>query len=84
VRRTGFSATARYQAAVAQQPTGVAEDGLGDRAWYLEEAAKLWVLQRDDLVTLEVAVPDPGRARSVAVELAAAAVRRLRDDDRAD
>jgi hypothetical protein len=81
VRRTGFSATARYQAATTDHPEGEAVDGVGDRALFVDDVAKLWVLDGDDLVTFEVAVTPTTDARSIAVTLAHEAVARLQRAD---
>jgi hypothetical protein len=81
VRRTGFSATARYRAATTDHPDGESVDGLGDRALYVDEASKLWVVAGDDLVIFEVAVTPTDGARAIAVSLATAAVARLQRAD---
>jgi hypothetical protein len=80
VRRTGFSAAARFQAAETEHPEGVAVD-LGDRSLFVEELSKLWVVEGDDLVTFEVAVTPTSGARAVAVDLGSRAVRRLQQAD---
>jgi hypothetical protein len=77
VRRTGFSATARYRAAATDHPEGESVDGVGDRALFVDEASKLWVLAGDDLVSFEVAVTPTTDARTMAVALARDAVARL-------
>ena len=81
VRRTGFSATARYRAAADRHPEGEAIDDLGDRALYVEEASKLWVLDGDDLAIFEVAVTPTSGARPVALALGSKAVTRLQRAD---
>ena len=77
VRRTGFSATARYRAATDDHPDGERVDDLGDRALYVDEASKLWVLEGDDLAIFEVAVTPTSGARPIALSLAREAVARL-------
>jgi hypothetical protein len=77
VRRTGFSATARYRAATTDHPDGEVVRGLGDRALYVTEASKLWVLAGDDLVIFEVAVTPTSGAEAMAEALARDAVVRL-------
>jgi hypothetical protein len=80
VRRTGFSATARFQAARADHPE--ADDiELGDRSLFVDEQSKLWMLVGDDLVVLEVAVAPTSGARRIAEALGARALPRL---ERAD
>ena len=80
VRRTGFSATARFQAARADHPE--ADDlQLGSPSLFVEEQSKLWLLQGDDLVVLEVAVAPTSEARRIASALASRALPRL---ERAD
>lgn len=81
VRRTGFSATARFEAAATDHDTAEVVDGVGDRALFAEEESKLWVLVGDDLVILEVAVTPTTAARGVAVRLATAAGARLQQAD---
>ena len=82
VRRTGFSATARFQAEAAEHPASTGEGiDVGDRALYVEEEATLWVLVDDSLVVVEVAASPTSEARRVATALGARAVRRL---ERAD
>jgi hypothetical protein len=86
VRRTGFSARARFAAARSRHPDAVDVDlgGAGGDAVWVEEAATLHVLVRDCYLTFEVAVPDPAAAEATAVELAVRAVRRLGERARAD
>jgi hypothetical protein len=81
VRRTGFSATARYRAAATDHPDGESVDGVGDRALFVDELSKLWVLDGEDLVIFEVAVTPTTDARSIAVTLAHEAVARLQRAD---
>jgi hypothetical protein len=84
VRRTGFSAKARFAAARSRHPGGLTVGGTGDDAFWVEEAATLHVLAGDDYLTFEVAVPDPAAAHRVARGLAQRAVRHLADGGRAD
>ena len=81
VRRTGFSATARYRAATDDHPDAEVVDHLGDRAVYVAESSKLWVLTGDDLAIFEVAVTPTAGARDIAVALATKAVARLQQAD---
>jgi hypothetical protein len=80
VRRTGFSATARFQAARADHPDGDDLE-LGNGSLFVEEQSKLWMLVDDDLVVLEVAVAPTSEARHIAEALASRALPRL---ERAD
>lgn len=84
VRRTGFSAEARFDAAKSQYPSAGQREGLGDEAIYIEEAATLHLLEGDSYVIFEVAITPPANAEPAAVELARRAVIRLRQVDRAD
>ena len=77
VRRTGFSAAARFRAAVAEHPDVAVEDG----SLYVEEESKLWVLAGDTLLVLEVAVTPTSEARRIADTLGSRARPRL---ERAD
>ena len=77
VRRTGFSATARFQAARADHP----ESATDDRTLYVDEESTLWLLVDDSLVVLEVAASPTAEARRVAEALGTRAVSRL---ERAD
>ena len=81
VRRTGFSATARFQAAAAEHPGAEAGLVLGDRSLFVEEQSKLWVLVDDSLVVFEVAVTPTSGARRIAESLGSRALPRL---ERAD
>ncbi|HUP84261.1 MAG TPA: hypothetical protein VM143_01215 [Acidimicrobiales bacterium] len=81
VRRTGFSAAARFQAAVTDNPTAESIDSLGDRALFAVGASQLWLLVDDDLVIFEVAVTPTSGARDVALHLAATAESRLQRAD---
>ena len=77
VRRTGFSAAARFRAAAAEHPDVRVEDG----SLYVEEESKLWLLADDSLLVLEVAVTPTGEARRMAEAMASRALPRL---ERAD
>jgi hypothetical protein len=80
VRRTGFSATARFDAARTDHPE--AEDvDVGDRGLYVEESSKLWLLEGDDLAIVEVAVTPTTRAREIVVALGRRAASRLQRAD---
>jgi hypothetical protein len=80
VRRTGFSATARFRAATAEHGDGVDLD-VGDRSLYVEAQSKLWVLEGDDLTTFEVAASPTSVAKAIAVDLGVKAVARLQRAD---
>lgn len=84
VRRTGFSAAARFDAARGQHPQASDQAGLGDRAIYVEETAELHVLAGRSYLTFEVAARPPERGRALAVALASRAVARLQRGDQAD
>ncbi|MBW3557732.1 MAG: hypothetical protein KY454_12445 [Actinobacteria bacterium] len=84
VRRTGFSAGARFDAVLGQYPNAKEEPGLGDRAIYVEETATLHVLVGRSYVTLEVAATPPPQVERMAVALAGRAVVRLRRPGQAD
>lgn len=77
VRRTGFSAAARFQAASAEHPGATLPDG----SLFIEEESKLWILVEDSLVVLEVAATPTAEARRIATALGARAASRL---ERAD
>ena len=77
VRRTGFSAAARYQAALAEHPDARLPDG----SLFVEEESKLWLLVGDSLAVLEVAATPTAEVRRIATALAARAAPRL---ERAD
>jgi hypothetical protein len=81
VRRTGFSATARYRAATTDHPHAEVVDDVGDGALFVADASKLWVLDGDDLVIFEVAVTPTTGARAIALSLAEEAVGRLQRAD---
>lgn len=83
VRRTGFSATARFSAARSRHPEAAPVE-IGDRALWVEETATLYVLAGRSYVVVEVAVREAARAKDVAMSLATPALRRLSVDDRAD
>lgn len=81
VRRTGFSASARFTAARSQHPD-VPIDGVGTRSFWVEEAATLHLLTGRTYVVVEVAVADPARSRSIATAIADVAVSRVAAADR--
>lgn len=72
VRRTGFSAEARFAAAAGRHPDAVTP---GATSFYVEEAATIHVLfETDAYVTIEVATTPPSAAEPTARALAARAV----------
>lgn len=77
VRRTGFSAAARFQATKSEHPDAVLPDG----SLYVDEESKLWILEEDSLVVIEVAATPTSEARRIATALGARAAPRL---ERAD
>lgn len=81
VRRTGFSAGARYDAARSRHPEGAAVD-VGAHAFWVEEDATLFVQTATSYVVVEVALRDPSRARDAALQFGRAAVRKLAADER--
>lgn len=83
VRRTGFSATARFSAARSRHPAAAPVE-IGDRGMWVEETATLYVLAARSYVVVEVAVREAARAKDVAMNLVTPALRRLSSDDRAD
>ncbi len=83
VRRTGFSASARFDAARGQHPAAK-EQAVGDRAIYVPETATLHVLVGRSYVTFEVAASPPSQIEDMAVALATRAVARLRGSGQAD
>lgn len=83
VRRTGFSASARFGAVRAEFPDAEPVD-LGDRAIYVEEEATLHVLVAGSYVTVEVAARPPSTIRALAEDLGREAVARLREAGKAD
>jgi len=83
VRRTGFSANARFSAARSRHPEAEPVD-VGDRGLWVDEAATLYVLASRSYVVVEVAVQETSRAKQAAIALAVPAVRRLASSDGAD
>lgn len=83
VRRTGFSASARFGAARSQYPEAEPVD-LGDRALFVEDEGVLHVLTDGSYLTVEVAAQPTASIRDLAVELGRRAVDRLQRTDRAD
>lgn len=83
VRRTGFSASARYGAARTRFPDA---DGLdiGDRAMYVEEEGTVHVLVGGSYLTVEVAAQPSSAIRDLAEQLAREAVSRLVEAGKAD
>lgn len=76
VRRTGFSAAARFRAARSRAEREVAVP-LGDDAFWVDDEATLHLLRAGSYVVFEVAVPSGVDARNVANDLGRAAVDRL-------
>lgn len=83
VRRTGFSASARFDAARGQHPDAK-QHAVGDKAMYVPETATLHVLVGRSYLTFEVAASPPSQVESMAVALATRAIARLRGSGRAD
>ncbi len=84
VRRTGFSAAARFGAVRSDHPDATAVDGLGDVALFVEEEGTLHVLAERSYLTFEVAANPTSAIRAAAEELARLAVGRLQSAERAD
>ena len=83
VRRTGFSASARFGAVRNDYPD--ADDvEVGDRALFVEDEGTLHVLADGSYLTIEVAARPTSEIRDLAVALGVRAVERLRRADRAD
>ena len=77
VRRTGFSARARYDGARSRHHDAPEIPALGDRAFWVDEAATLYVLSGGSYLVVEVATPRHADAQGIAVALATPAVQRL-------
>lgn len=87
VRRTGFSAAARFNAVVTDHDADestLREGRVGDRSIYVEEHATLHVLSGRSYLTFEVAATPPSAVRPIAFELATRAIDHLRRVDPAD
>lgn len=84
VRRTGFSAAARFDASRGRHPDAREVPGVGDKAVYVEEAATLHVLVGRSYLTFEVAATPPSEVEAMAVALARQAVARLARSGQAD
>lgn len=84
VRRTGFSAAARYQAVRSDHPEAHPVPQLGQPALWLDGSATLHVLLGDSYLTFEVATTPPSDAEPIAVSLARLAITRMARFDRAD
>jgi hypothetical protein len=76
VRRTGFSAAARFEAARSRAATQVPVE-LGDEAFWIEDESTLHVLRDRTYVVFEVAVTPTARAKPIANELARSALTRI-------
>ena len=84
VRRTGFSAAARFRAEETEHPEAaqVSEGAVpGASSLFVVEESKLWLLVDDSLVVFEVAVTPTSVSRDIAEALASRAAPRL---ERAD
>lgn len=84
VRRTGFSAAARFAAVRNEHPDADAPSIDGAEVIYVEESASLHVLAGRSYVTIEVAATPPSIVRTIAVDLGTSAVARLSQADAAD
>ena len=84
VRRTGFSASARFGAVRSEFPDAEAVDDLGDRALFVADEGTLHVLVDGSYLTLEVAARPTSAVAELAEDLGRRAVARLRRADRAD
>ncbi len=84
VRRTGFSASARFNAARNEHPQAVRVPDLGDDVLFVEEEGTLHVLAERTYLTFEVAATPTATIPVLAGELARKALARLRQADGAD
>lgn len=84
VRRTGFSAAARFAAVRNEHPDADEPAIDGAEAIYVEETASLHVLTGRSYVTIEVAATPPSIVQALAVDLGASAVTRLSQADATD
>lgn len=84
VRRTGFSAAARFDAVRHEHPDAPSPAVAGAHTIYVEVAAALHVLTKRSYLTIEVAATPPQVIESIAVDLATRAVARLQEADGAD
>lgn len=83
VRRTGFSASARFGAVRSDYPDA-ADIDLGDRALFVEEEGTLHLLVDGSYLTIEVAARPTSLIPELANDLGREAVDRLRRAARAD
>lgn len=83
VRRTGFSAAARFGNVRDEYPDAPSA-GVGEQSLFVETEGTLHVLDRDSYLTFEVAATPPSAVPDLAEELARLAVARLRRGDGAD
>ena len=83
VRRTGFSAAARFGAVRHEHPDAERVD-VGDEALFVETEGTLHVLADGSYLTFEVAATPTSVIEGLAEALARRGVARLRQDDRAD
>jgi hypothetical protein len=87
VRRTGFSAAARFDAVAHDHPDEELTDPgerVGDRAIFVEEQGTLHALSGRSYLTVEVAATPPSAARSIAIQLARLAIAHLERIEPAD
>lgn len=84
VRRTGFSAAARFAAVRNEHPNAETPTLEGAEAIYVEETASLYVLTGRSYVTIEVAATPPSIVRGIAVDVGTSAVARLARADATD
>jgi hypothetical protein len=75
VRRTGFSAGARYAAAAKRHPDEAR--ATTDNVFFVDEEATLHALSADSYLTIEVATTPPDTAEPTARALAERAMRQL-------
>ncbi|HVM10228.1 MAG TPA: hypothetical protein VM345_17320 [Acidimicrobiales bacterium] len=80
VRRTGFSASARFQSARSRH-AGAVEVDLGDRAFWDDDESTLYVLATRSYLTIEIATDKRSQARTLALRLGKIAVSELGGPD---
>jgi hypothetical protein len=83
VRRTGFSAAARFGAVRHEHPDAPTA-GVGTESLFVDTTGTLHVLDRGSYLTFEVAATPTSAIPDLAEALAQEAVARLRRSDRAD
>jgi hypothetical protein len=77
VRRTGFSAEARFAAAAKRHPDEARASASSTTDFFVEEEATLHLLHADSYLTIEVATVPPETAEPTARALAEQAIRKL-------